>query len=161
MAGFLVFTAEEKKRCRLDGGEDQGGTPRLPNVDVVPAPEPAHVLREKMQAADEGRATRHPYRGMPLTGAPAARFPKYLWAKRFNDYEALDNNGHAPGTLDIGASEPHAGCNTGWIDHTDCYILDGDRQVKGFRKIDESMATEKELQDEGGRYAANLSLIHI
>ena len=80
-----VFTAEEKKRCRLDGGEDEGGTLRLPNVDVVPTPEAAHVLRERMQAANEGRAMRHPYRGMPLTGAPAARFPKYLWAKRFND----------------------------------------------------------------------------
>merc|ERR1711884_102787 len=112
-----VFTAEEKKRCRLDGGEDEGGTLRLPNVDVVPAPEPAHVLREKMQAADEGRAMRHPYRGMPLTGAPAARFPKYLWAKRFNDYELLDDNGHAPETLDIDASEHDAGCDTGWIDH--------------------------------------------
>ena len=29
-----VFTAEEKKRCRLNGGEDEGGTLRLPNVDV-------------------------------------------------------------------------------------------------------------------------------
>ena len=73
-----VFTAEEKKRCRLDGGEDEGGTLRLPNVDVVPAPEPAHVLREKTQAATEGQAMRQPYCGMPLTGAPAARFPKYL-----------------------------------------------------------------------------------
>ena len=161
-----VFTAEEKKRCRLDGGEDEGGTLRLPNVDVVPAPEPAHVLREKMKAADEGRAMRHPYRGMPLTGAPAARFPKYIWAKRFNDYEDLDDNGHAPETLNIGApehnetlnigaSEHNAGCDTGWIDHADCYILDGDRQVKGFRKVAESMATEEDLQDEGRRYAAN------
>ena len=41
-----VFTAEEKKRCRLDGGEGEGGTLRLPNVDVAPAPEPAHALRE-------------------------------------------------------------------------------------------------------------------
>ena len=48
-----VFTAEEKKRCRLDGGEDEDGTLRLPNVDVVPAPEPAHVLREKTQAVVE------------------------------------------------------------------------------------------------------------
>ena len=46
--------SRREKRCRLDGGEDEGGTLRLPNVDVVPAPEPAHVLREKMQAADEG-----------------------------------------------------------------------------------------------------------
>ena len=67
-----------EKRCRLDGGEDEGGMLRLPNADVVPAPELAHVLREKMQAADEGRAMRHPYRGMPLTGAPATRFPKDL-----------------------------------------------------------------------------------
>ena len=144
----MVFTEEEKKRCRLDGGEDEDGTLRLPNVDVVPAPEPAHVLREKMQAADEGRAMRHPYRGMPLTGAPAARFPKYLWVKRFNGYEDLDENGHARQTLDISASEHDAGCDAGWIDHTDCYILDGDRQVKGLRKADGSMATEKEMQDE-------------
>ena len=93
-----------EKRCRLGGGEDEGGTLRLPNVDVVPAPEPAHVLREKTQAAAEGRAMRHPYRGIPLTGAPAAKFPKYLWAKRFNGYEDLDDNGHASETLDIGAS---------------------------------------------------------
>ena len=44
----------------LHGGEDEGGTLRLPNVDVVPAPEPAHVLREKMQAANDGRAMGHP-----------------------------------------------------------------------------------------------------
>ena len=69
------------------------------------------MLRERMQAADESRAMRHPYRGMPLTGAPAARFPKYLWAKRFNDYEDLDDNGHAPETLDIGASE-HDACRS-------------------------------------------------
>ena len=147
--------SRREKRCRLDGGEDEGGTLRLPNVDVVPAPEPAHVLREKMQAAAEGRAMRHPYRGMPLTGAPPARFPKYLWAKRFNDYEDLDDNGHAPETLDIGASEHDAGCDTGWIDHADCYILDGDRQVKGVRKADGSTATEAELQDEAKRYSAN------
>ena len=65
---------------------------------------------------------------MPLTGAPAARFPKYLWAKRFNDYEDLDDNGHAPETLDVGASEHDTGCDTRWIDHADCYILDGDRE---------------------------------
>ena len=154
--------SRREKRCRLDGGEDEGGTLRLPNVDVVPAPEPAHVLREKMQAADEGRAMRHPYRGMPLTGAPAARFPKYLWAKRFNDYEDLDNNGHAPETLDIGASDHDAGCDTGWIDHADCYILDGDRQVKGVRKVNGSMATEEELQDEAKRYSANsVSYTHL
>jgi hypothetical protein len=152
-----VFTAEEKKRCRLDGGEDEGGTQRLPNVEVVPAPEPAHVLREKRQAADEGRAMKHPYRGMPLTGAPAARFPKYLWAKHFNGYEDLDENGHATETLDFGAPEHDAGCHTGWIDHTDCYIIDGDRQVQGFRKTDGSMATEEELQAEARRYSANWS----
>jgi hypothetical protein len=150
-----VFTADEKKRCRLDGGEDEDGTQRLPNVDVVPAPEPAHVTREKMQAADEGRAMKHPYRGMSLTGAPAARFPKYLWAKRFNAYEDLDENGHAPETLDVGAPEHDAGCNTGWIDYTDCYIIDGDKQVKGFRKADGDMATEEELQGEARRYSQN------
>ena len=121
----------------------------------VPAPEPAHVLRERMQAADEGRPMRHPYRGMPLTGAPAARFPKYLWTKRFNDYEDLDNNGHAPETLDIAESERDGGCDTGWVDHADCYILDGDRQVKGIRKVNGSMATEEELQNEAGRYSAS------
>ena len=77
---------------------------------------------------------KHPYRGMSLTGAPAARFPKYLWAKRFNAYDDVDENGHAPETLDCGASEHDAGCNTGWIDYTDCYIIDGDKRVMGFAK---------------------------
>ena len=98
---------------------------------------------------------RHPYRGMPLTGAPAARFPKYLWAKFLNDYEDLDDNGHAPQTLDIVASEHDTGCDTGWIDHADGYILDRDRQVKGVRKADGSTATDAELQDEAKRYSAN------
>ena len=84
-----IPSRKKKKRCRLDGGKDEGGTLRLPNVDVVPAPEPAHEMREEMQAAEEGRAMRHPYRGMPLTRAPAARLRKYLWAKRFNSDEDL------------------------------------------------------------------------
>ena len=67
-----VLTAQQKNRCRLDGGEDEDRQQRLPNVDVVPSAEPAHVMREKMQAADEGRAMKHSYRGMSLTGAPAA-----------------------------------------------------------------------------------------
>ena len=79
------------KRCRLDGGEEEDGTQRLPDVDVVPAPEPAHVLRERTQAGDEGRAMRHPYRGMPLTGPPlldsrviswrASSVPTQTWTK--------------------------------------------------------------------------------
>ena len=85
-----------KKCCRLDGGEDEDGTRRLPNVEVVPAPEPAHVLREKQQAAAEGRAMKHPYRGMLLTGAPAARFPQYPWANQFDRLSNLDANGHDP-----------------------------------------------------------------
>ena len=89
-----VFTAEEEKRCWLDGSEDEDGTQRFTDVDVVPAPEPAHVMREKMQAGDEGRAMQH--RGMSLTGAPACRCPKYLWSKRFSAFEDLDEKGHAP-----------------------------------------------------------------
>ena len=64
-----------EKRCKLDGGIDEDATVRLPNVDIVPAPVPLHVLRERTQATVERRAMRHPYRGMPLTGAPPARFP--------------------------------------------------------------------------------------
>ena len=30
-----------------------------------------------------------------------------------------DDNGHAPETLDIGASEHDAGCDAGWVDHAD------------------------------------------
>ena len=71
---------------------------------------------------------KHPYRGMSLTGAPASRFPKYLWAKRFNDYEDLDENGHAPETLDVGVPEHGAGGNTGWINYTDNYIIDADKK---------------------------------
>ena len=42
-----VFTADEKKRCRLDGGADVDGTLRLPNVEVAPAADAGHFLREK------------------------------------------------------------------------------------------------------------------
>ena len=52
-----VFTAEKKTRCRLDGSEDEDGKQRLPNVDIVQLAEPAHVMREEIQAADEGRAS--------------------------------------------------------------------------------------------------------
>ena len=45
-----VFTAEEKNRCKLDGGIDEDGTVRLPNVVIVPAPMPLHVLRERTKA---------------------------------------------------------------------------------------------------------------
>ena len=91
-----VFTADAKKRCKLDGGEDEDGTLRVPNVEVVPAAEPAHVLRERAQAVAEGRAMKHPYRGMLLTGAPAARCPRYLLANQFDRYPDLDENGHDP-----------------------------------------------------------------
>ena len=72
-----VFTADEKKRCRLDGGADEDGTLRLPNAEVVPAADAGHVLREKRQAEHEGRAMRHAYREMPLTCAPPARLQMY------------------------------------------------------------------------------------
>ena len=52
---------------------------------------------------------------MSLTGTAAARFPKYLWARCVNDYEDLDENGHAPETLDLGAPEHDAGGNAGWL----------------------------------------------
>ena len=136
-----IFTAEEKKRCRLDGANEEDGTQRLPNVDVVPAPDRAHVLREKQT----GKAMRHPYRGMPLTGAPAARFPKYLWSKHFDDYADLDENGHAPETLDIDASEHESPNSTGWLDYTICYILSAGGLVQGFRKPDKTMATNEDL----------------
>ena len=50
-----VFTEEERRRCRLDGGQEEDGTHRE-DVEVVPAPQPAHELRERDAAAAEGRA---------------------------------------------------------------------------------------------------------
>ena len=121
-----VFTADEKKRCLLDGGADDDGTLRLPNVEVVPAADAGHVLREKRQAEHEGRAMRHAYREMPLTGAPAARFPLYLRANQFDRYPDMDENGHDPATLDIGAPEHSTDQETGWIDAGALYITDED-----------------------------------
>ena len=69
---------------------------RLPDVEVEPPGEPGHVLRERQQAESEGRAMKHSYRGMALTGAPAARCPTYLRADQFDRYTDLDGNGHAP-----------------------------------------------------------------
>ena len=153
-----------ERRCRLDGGEDEDGTVRLPNVDVVPAPVPLHVLRERAQATVEGRAMRHPYRGMPLTGAPPARFPQYLLANQFDRYADLDENGHDPQTIETGALE-HAigdeiggtGCNTGWVNPADLYITDEDGKVQGFRKADGSMASKEELEDDARRYSSNFA----
>ena len=115
---------------------------RLPNVDVVPAPVPLHVLRERAQATVEGRAMRHPYRGMPLTGAPPARCPQYLNLQQFDRYADLDENGHDPQTIEIGASE-HAsgsdvdatGCNTGWVNPADLYITNEDGKAVSYTHL--------------------------
>ena len=115
-----VFTAEERKRSRLDGGFEEDGRQR-DDVEIVAAPEPAHVLRERDMAMAQARAMRHPYRAMPLTGAPPARFPLYLAPREFCRFPTLDENGHAPETLDPGddegtVTEGGAGYQTGWID---------------------------------------------
>ena len=148
-----IFTAEERKRCRLDGGEEEDGT-RRDDVEVVPLPEPAHVLREKDMAIAEGRSVRHSYTGMPLTGAPGARFPLYLRGHLFDRYPDLDESGHATATLDAGAAE-HSACNTGWVDNSEIYVLNADGEVEGFRKEDGSIATMEELEQEARRYSQN------
>jgi len=153
----VVFTADEKKRCRLDGGADDDGTLRLPNVEIAPAADAGHVLREKHVAEHEGRAMRHASREMPLAGAPAARFPKYLQASQFDRYPDLDENGHDPATLDPGASEHSRDHETCWIDATAPYITDGDGKVTGFRKADGSVASEEDLAADARRYAKNVS----
>ena len=150
-----VFTEEERRRCKLDGGFEEDGTKRG-TVEVVPAPEPAHVLREKDTAIAEGRALRHPYRGMPLTGAPGARFPLYLRAEQFYRYPDLDSNGHADDTLDAGAPE-HCACSTGWIDKAALYVTSATGLVTGFRKPDGSVASQPELQSEARRYSWNFA----
>ena len=152
-----VFTADEKKRCRLDGGADDDGTPRLPNVEVVPAPDPGHVLRERHAAEHEGRPLRHAYRDMPLTGAPAARFPSYLQAGCFDRFPDLDENGHAAATLAPVASEHCCDCDTGWIDPAATYVTDGDGKMCGFRKVGGGVASANELEAEAKRYAKNFS----
>ena len=94
---------------------------------------------------------------MPLTGAPAARFPKYLQASQFDRYPDLDENGHDPATLDPGASENSRDHETGWIDATALYITDGDGKVTGFRKADGSVASEEDLAADARRYAKHFS----
>ena len=150
-----VFTAEERKRCRLDGGQEEDGTQR-DDVEVVPAPEPAHVMRERDMAAAEARAMRHPYKGMPLTGAPAARCPLYLQAHHFDRYPDLDASGHAPETLDAGAPE-HDGCVAGWLNNSQLYVSGPDGAVQGFRKANGAVATPAELQADARRYGQNFA----
>ena len=105
---------------------------------------------------------------MLLTGAPAARFPKYLLANQFDRYPDLDENGHDPETLETNASEQisesadgasvHAtGCHAGWVDPAELYITNGDGEVVGFRKADGSMASKDELDEDGRRYGANFA----
>ena len=50
-----VFTAEERRRSRLDGGQEEDGT-RRQDVEVVAAPEAGHELRERAAADAEERA---------------------------------------------------------------------------------------------------------
>ena len=157
-----VFTAEERKRARLDGGFEEDGRQRH-NVEVVPAGEPAHVLRERDMAMTQARAMRHPYRGMPLTGAPPSRFPLYLSPRWFCRFPKLDENGHAPETLDPGeqtdaATEGHERCETGWIDPEDLYITSSDGSVVGFRKPDGKMASREELQEDARRWSFNFAV---
>ena len=78
-------------------------------------------------AMAQARPMRHPYRGMPLTGAHPARFPVYMVPQWFGRCPTLDENGHAPETLDPSGAEDAGteagrGCETGWIDSTDLYI---------------------------------------
>ena len=157
-----VFTAEERKRARLDGGFEEDGRQR-DEVEVVPAPEPAHVLRERDMAMTQGRAMRHSYRAMPLTGAPPARFPLYLSPRWFCRFPSLDENGHAPETLDPGeqgdpATEGRDRCETGWIDPEDLYITSSDGSVAGFRKPDGNMASREELREDARRWSLNFAL---
>ena len=79
---------------------------------------------------------------MSLTCAPAVRFREYLQAIWFHDYEDLDEHGHAPETLDVGAPQHDAGGDARWINYTDTYIIDTDKNVIGFRKADGDTATE-------------------
>ena len=94
---------------------------------------------------------------MPLTGAPAARFPRYLLPNQFDRFPALDENGHDPETLDMSASEHCSGCDAGWIDPAEVYITDGDERVEGFRKADGAMASAEEVEAEALRYSANFA----
>ena len=98
---------------------------------------------------------KYSYRGKSLTSGPAARIPKYLWARCFNDNEDLDENGHAPETLNMRAPEHDAAGNTRWINYTDGYTVDTDNKVIGFRKANGDEATEEELQDASLRNSKN------
>ena len=151
-----VFTAEERRRCRLDGGEEEDGT-RRENVEVVAAPAPAHELRERDAAAAEGRAMRHPYKGMPLTGAPASRFPLYLQPRHFDRFPDLDAHGHAPETLDTGAAE-HDDCATGWMDNSHLYVTGAGGAVVGVRGQDGAAASAVDLRAEAERFSRNFAV---
>ena len=157
-----VFTAQEQNRSRLDGGFEEDGRQR-DEVEIVPAPEPAHVLRERDMAMAQARPMRHPYRGMPLTGAPPARFPLYLVPQWFGRCPILDENGHAPETLDPSGAEDAgteagSGCETGWVDSTDLYITSQEGSVEGFRKPDGEMATTQDLQEDAKRWSWNFAV---
>ena len=157
-----VFTAEERKRSRLDGGFEEDGRQR-DDAEIVAAPEPAHVLRERDMAMAQARAMRHPYRAMPLTGAPPARFPLYLSPRWFCRFPTLDENGHAPETLDPGeerdpATEGRDRYETGWSDPQDLYITSSDGSVAGFRKPNGNMATTDELRQDARRWSFNFAV---
>ena len=152
-----AFTVKERQRCRLDGGCEEDGRHRE-SVEVVPDVEPAHLWREREAATAEARPLRHAYRELPLTGAPGARHPCYLLPRNYQCFSALDDAGHAPETIQLGASEHETSCETAWVDPEDVYILNTDGEVCGFRKPDGTMATSADHQTDAALYARNFAL---
>ena len=144
-------------RCRLDGGCEEDGKQRE-LVEVVPDIEPAHLAREREAATAEGRPLRHAYREMPLTGAPGARHPSYLLPGNFCRFTELDDSGHAPETLQPGASEHGVPCDTGWVDRGEVYVMSSDGEILGFRKPDGTMASAEEHQADAIQYARNFAV---
>ena len=130
-------------------------------------------------AVAEGRGLRHAYRGMPLTGAPSARFPMYLVARWFDRYADLDSSGHAPETLEIagevavehgvgdgaaehgvgdGGAEHGEGCQTEWLEPEDIYVISATGIVEGFRKEDGNVISSEEREAEAKRWSRNFAM---
>ena len=86
-------------------------------------------------------------------------------ANQFDRYTDLDENGHDPETVEAGATDEEktgalehtTGCDTGWIDPEELYIMNKDGEVEGFRKADGSMASKEELGEDARRYSVNFA----
>ena len=85
-------------QSRLDGGTEIDGKIMRAHLEITPEEPQGHVVRERTLVEAEQRASRNPYRCLPLTGCHQSMLPCYRSSSavgQLNKYK-LDEFGLAP-----------------------------------------------------------------